>query len=78
VFQILVGLCPSVSYHVGVLPEETRSVVAQVELHEETADDPAQDNACLRLVVGDIASVLNELRQVQGGSGDATNARHKL
>jgi hypothetical protein len=64
--------------HVGVVPEEARSVVTQVELREETGDNPAQDYASLRLVVGNVASVLNELGQVQGRGRDTTNARHEL
>lgn len=64
--------------HVSVLPEEARLVVAQVELREETGDDPGQDDASLRLVVGDVARVLDELRQVHSRNGDATNTRLEL
>jgi hypothetical protein len=60
--------------HVSVLPEEARLVVTQVELREETGNDPAQKDACLRLVVRDVASVLDELGEVHGRNGDAGNA----
>lgn len=50
---------------VRVVPEDARAVVAQVELGEEAGDDLAEDDAGLAGVVGDIASVLNELWQVK-------------
>ena len=53
-------------------------VFTQVELREETSDDPGQDDASLRLVVGDVARVLNELGQVDGRDGDAANGRLEL
>lgn len=64
--------------HVGVLLEEAGLVVAQVELREEAGDDPGQDDASLRLVVGDVARVLDELRQVDGRNGDAANGGLEL
>lgn len=42
---------------VAVVPEDARAVVAQVVLHDEARDDPAEDDAGLRLVVGDVALV---------------------
>ena len=72
------GLYFSFTYHVSVLLEEARLVVTQVELREETGDDPAQKDAGLRLVVRDVASILDELREVHGRNGDAGNARLEL
>lgn len=41
-----------------------RSVVAEVELHEEAGEDPAEEDAGLGLVVWDVAGELQELRHV--------------
>lgn len=49
---------------IRVVLEELGAVVAQIKLDEEAADDLAEDDARLRRVVGDVARVLNELREV--------------
>lgn len=48
-------------------------VVPQVELLEETADQLAEDDAGLGGVVGDVAGVLDELREVDLVEGEAVD-----
>lgn len=52
------------SNEVRVVLEDARSVVAEVELRVETNNGPAEKDACLRLVVWNVTSVLDELREV--------------
>ena len=58
----------------------TEAEVSQVESHpsEEAGDGPGQQHAGLRLVVGDVARVLDELGQVDLVEGEAANARDEL
>ena len=58
--------CPieGASNEIRVVLEDTRAVVAQVELGVESNDGPAEQHACLRLVIRYIARVLYELRKV--------------
>lgn len=64
---------PSARNHVHVVLEDPGLVVAQVVLAEETGTQLAEDDACLRLVVGDEAGVLDELGQVDGGEVEAAD-----
>lgn len=54
--------CPSDK--IGIVLEDTRAIVSEVELDEESADDPTEDNAGLALVVRDVAHILDELGHV--------------
>lgn len=42
-------------------------VVSKIELLEETSEDPAENDACLRLVVGDVTGELYKLGEVEIG-----------
>lgn len=52
---------PRACDQVHAIPENARLIVAQIILAKEARQDPAEQDACLALVVGDEASVLDEL-----------------
>jgi hypothetical protein len=61
------------SNEVRVVLEDARAVVAQVKLREEADNDPTEEHARLRLIVGDVAGVLNELREVDLAEREVTD-----
>lgn len=63
---------------VRVILENLGMVIPQIILDEETRDDPAEENACLRLVVRDVPCVLDELRHVDFGDVEAADLGDKL
>lgn len=72
------GSVPGASDQVRVVLEDARAVVAEVELGEESSDDLAEDDASLRLVVWDVAGVLDELREVDLRESEAFDLGDKL
>ena len=66
------------SDEVRVVLEDTWSVVAQVELRVESDNDPAEQDTRLRLVVRDIACVLDELWEVDLVEGEFANLGNEL
>jgi hypothetical protein len=66
------------SDQVRIVLEDARSVVAEVELRVESDKDPTEQHACLRLVVGDVAGELNELREIDLVDGEFANLRYEL
>jgi hypothetical protein len=66
------------SNEVRVVLEDARAVVAEVKLREETGNHPAEKDARLRLVVGDVAGVLDELRKIDFAQREAANFWDKL
>jgi hypothetical protein len=63
---------------IRVILEDTRPVIAQVELREESRDRPAQQHASLRLVVRDVACILDELWEVDFVEGEFADFRDEL
>lgn len=63
---------------VRVVLEDTRSIVAQVELRVEPDNDPAEQDARLGLVVWKIARILDELREIDLVDGKFANLGNEL
>jgi hypothetical protein len=72
------GAIKSASDKVRVILEDAGAVVPQVELDEEAGDDLAEDDAGLRLVVGDVAGVLDQLGEVDVRHVEALDFGHEL
>lgn len=68
----------SASNKVRVVLEDARPVVAKVELGVEAYDGPAEENACLRLVVRDVTGVLDELGEIDFVDRELSNLRNEL
>ena len=66
------------SNEVRVVLEDARAVVAQVELGVETDNGPAEQDAGLGLVVGNVTSVLDKLREVDFADGEVSDAGNEL
>jgi hypothetical protein len=58
------GTIKGASDQVRVVLEDSGSVVPEIELNEEPSNDLAEDDTGLRLVVRDVAGVLDELGHV--------------
>lgn len=58
------GSIKSTSHQVRVVLEDAWAIVSEVELDKEARDQLTEDNASLALVVGDVASKLDKLGQV--------------
>lgn len=72
------GTVKGASDQVRIVLEDARPVVPQVELDEEAREDLAEDDACLRLVVRDVAGELYELREVDVGDVEAADFGDEL
>ena len=72
------GTVPCRRDQVHVVFEDARAVVAQVPLAEEARERPGQEHAGLRLVVGDVARVLDELGEVDLVEGEFFDFRDEL
>lgn len=68
----------STSQQVRVVLENTRAVVAKVELREEASDKLTEDDASLGLVVRDITSIGDELRHVDVVGGEFADLGDEL
>ena len=68
----------STSQQVRVVLENTRAVVAKVELREEASDKLTEDDASLGLVVRDITSIDDELRHVDIVGGEFADLGDEL
>lgn len=66
------------SNQVRVVLEDAWSVVAKIELCVESDNRPAEQHTCLRLVVGDEARVLDELREVDLVDGEVSDLGDEL
>jgi hypothetical protein len=66
------------SNEVRVVPEDARAVVPKVILREEADNCPTEQNARLRLVVWNVACVLNELGKVDLVEGEFADLRNEL
>lgn len=63
---------------VRVVLEDAWTVVSEIKLDKEAADKLAEDDTSLALVVGDVASKLDELRHVDFGNVEATDLGYEL
>lgn len=63
---------------VRVIFEDARTVVAEVELDEETTNQRAEEYASLRRIVRNIARILDELGQVNLVQGVTADLGDKL
>lgn len=68
----------STSQQVRVVLENSRAVVAKVELREEASDKLTEDDASLGLVVRDITSIGDELRHIDVVGGEFADLRDEL
>jgi hypothetical protein len=72
------GTIESPGNKIRVVLEDPWVMVPEVELDEEAADDPTEENAGLALVVRDEARILNELGHVDLRDVKAANLWNKL
>ena len=63
---------------IRIVLEDAWSIVAEVELRVESDNDPAKQHARLRLVVGEVAGVLNELGEVDLVDREFANLWYEL
>jgi hypothetical protein len=63
---------------VRVILEQTRSVVAEVELRIKSDNGPTEEDTRLRLVVRDVSSELDELWKVDFAERELSNLGDKL
>lgn len=63
---------------IGVVPEDARSVVAEIELRIEADNRPAEQYTSLRLIVRDVSGELDELWKVDLIQREFTDPRNKL
>lgn len=66
------------SDEIRVVLEDTGSIVAEVELCIEPNNNPAKQDARLRLVIRNIARILDELREVDLVEGEIANLGNEL
>jgi hypothetical protein len=72
------GAVKSGRNQVRVVLEDARAVVAEIELNEKTGKNLAEDDAGLRLVVGNISGELYKLGEVEIREREASNFGDKL
>ena len=66
------------SDEIRVVLEDTRSIVAEVELRVEPDNNPAKQDTRLRLVIRNVARILDELREVDLVDGEFANFGNEL
>lgn len=63
---------------IRIIFEDAWAVVSKINLDEESSEDLAEENTSLAGVVGDVATVLNQLRHVDFPGREASNFRDEL
>ena len=69
---------PSTRDKIGVVFKDAWSIVTEVKLCEETGNDLTENNAGLGCIVGDVAGILDKLREIDLGDWEVADLWDKL